>query len=332
MTALTRLPSLSTLHDRSHLIVRLVGWCSNLLLQRWCNSVQVKGLERLMNVIKDEKRIKQNRGILTYANHISVLDDPTMFGILPTELFQQSKTTRWTMGASDIMFTNAFNAYIFRSGQVLPTDRGRGVFQPALDHSIELLQHGGWVHIFPEGYVNMSRQTRVRRFKWGMARMLLETADKLPTILPIWITGLDAMMPEPRGNPKWMPRPGANVTITFGHPINESIEPVTERAKEFALTKDGVIESKESNHALTRLLEEKMQGIETLAHAYPIPQKTLLSPTTPLKPPPDGVSWPLPLEDSRSYNAIQAGFDTDQARIARSFISWPVPSPNISRM
>lgn len=326
MTALTRLPPLSTLHDRSHLIVRLVGWCSNLLLQRWCKSVRVEGLERLVNVIKDEKRITQKRGVLTYANHISVLDDPTLFGGLPSELFQQSKTTRWTMGASDIMFTNSFNAYIFRSGQVLPTDRGRGVFQPALDHSIEIMQNGGWVHIFPEGYVNMSRQARVRRFKWGIGRMLLETglgiSRKLPVILPIWITGLDGMMPEPRGNPKWMPRPGADVTITFGYPVNESIDPIIERAKEFALSTDMISkENNESSHTLIRSLEGKMEGIDSLAQTYPIPEKSLFSPTTPLTPPPGGVSWPLPLEDSRSFNAIQSGLDSDRARIARSFIS-----------
>lgn len=108
MTALTRLPSLSTLHDRSHLIVRLVGWFSGLLLQKWCKSVRVEGLERLVNVIKDEKRVKGGRGVLTYANHISVLDDPTIFGSLPGDLFQRSNTTRWTMGASDIMFTNSY--------------------------------------------------------------------------------------------------------------------------------------------------------------------------------------------------------------------------------
>lgn len=324
MTALTRLPPLSILNERSHSIVRLVGWCSNLLLQRWCKSVRVEGLERLVNVIKDEKRIAQKRGVLTYANHISVSDDPTLFGCLPSELYQRSNTTRWTLGASDIMFTNAFNAHIFRNGQVLPTDRGRGIFQPALDHSIDLLENGGWVHIFPEGYVNMSRQARVRRFKWGIGRMLLETglglSKKLPVILPIWITGLDGMMPEPRGNPKWMPRPGAEVTITFGHPINESIEPITERAREFILSKDGSDGKAMSSHTLVHSLEKKMEGIDTLAQAYPIPEKTLFSPTTPLKPPPDGVSWPLPLEDSRSYNSIQAGFDSEQARIARSFI------------
>lgn len=223
---------------------------------------------------------------------------------------------------------DSFNAFLFRSGQVLPTDRGRGVFQPALDHSIKILQNGGWVHIFPEGYVNMSRQARVRRFKWGIGRMLLETGlgslGTFPIILPIWITGLDEMMPEPRGNPKWMPRPGANVTITFGHPINESIEPITKRAKDFALSTEKSEDEKDNSHSSSPqsalCLTKKMEGIQTLAQTYPIPKKTLFSPTTPLQPPPGGVSWPLPLQDSISYQAINEGFDSDRARIARSFV------------
>lgn len=36
----------------------------------------------------------------------SRLDDPVTWGVLPTRHFLSSKTTRWALGASDIMFTN----------------------------------------------------------------------------------------------------------------------------------------------------------------------------------------------------------------------------------
>lgn len=83
-------------------------------------------------------------------------------------------------------------SYFFRKGQVLPTDRGRGVFQPSLDRSIDLLSKGNWVHMFPEGYVNLSRKAHLRRFKWGIGRMLMEASVKpssRPIVIPMWITG-----------------------------------------------------------------------------------------------------------------------------------------------
>lgn len=98
--------------------------------------------------------------------------------------------------------TRSLFGYFFRTGQVLCTDRGRGVFQPSIDKSIDLLEAGAWVHIFPEGYVNMSRKSRCRRFKWGVGRMLLEAGRSAfsksagpaesalaPLVVPIWITG-----------------------------------------------------------------------------------------------------------------------------------------------
>lgn len=42
----------------------------------------------------------------TDANHISVIDDPGVFGCMPWWTFQRPDTTRWTLGASDILFTN----------------------------------------------------------------------------------------------------------------------------------------------------------------------------------------------------------------------------------
>lgn len=223
------------------------------------------------------------------------------------------------------------NAYIFRSGQVLPTDRGRGVFQPALDHSIDLLEHGGWVHIFPEGYVNMSRTARVRRFKWGVGRMLLEAGSKPPSVpspvvLPIWITGLDSMMPEPRGSPRWFPRPGAHVTITFGNPINALLDPVLQKIRSFASSgpsseKSRPDQREATDGALQDELTSALQGVCTLTDLYPIPAAHLFSPPTPLKPPIGGVPWPVPLPESRSAKAIESGLDSERARLARSMVA-----------
>lgn len=56
----------------THPIVRLVAGVSRFLLHRWCASVQVKGLDGFLAVLRDEERRKRGQGVLTYANHISV--------------------------------------------------------------------------------------------------------------------------------------------------------------------------------------------------------------------------------------------------------------------
>ena len=47
--------------------------------------------------------------------------------------------------ARDIMFTNPFFSKFFDLGQVINTERGGGVFQPAVDQAVKLLQDGEWV-------------------------------------------------------------------------------------------------------------------------------------------------------------------------------------------
>jgi len=41
-----------------------------------------------------------------------------------------------------------------------------------------------------------------------------------PVIIPMWLTGFNQLMPEGRAFPyKYFPRPGAELTVTFGNPI-----------------------------------------------------------------------------------------------------------------
>ncbi|KAJ7755613.1 acyltransferase-domain-containing protein [Mycena maculata] len=186
-------------------------------------SVSVQGLPNLQAALAAVR----NTGLLTLANHISTLDDPIAWGAIPTKYFLNSRTTRWTLGASDIMFTNPVFSAFFRSGQVLETFRGNGIYQPSVDAAIDKLNRGNWIHLFGEGKVNQPNTYAQRdgiahlpRFKWGVGRVLMEAAA-LPPIIPMWLSGFDTLMPEGRAFPyKYLPRPGKHLSVTFGEPLD----------------------------------------------------------------------------------------------------------------
>lgn len=103
------------------------------------------------------------------------------------------------------------------------------------------------VHIFPEGRIKQEDLHNLRRFKWGISRMLME-CERLPLVIPVWIkggfricrgvvgvlaltrpgtrTGFEQVMDEPRVWPNFAPRLHKDVTILFGEPINSAVEPL----------------------------------------------------------------------------------------------------------
>lgn len=46
------------------------------------------------------------------------------------------------------MFTNPVFSRFFTLGQTIETFRGRGIFQPAVDKAVKLLQDGEWARVF----------------------------------------------------------------------------------------------------------------------------------------------------------------------------------------
>lgn len=201
--------------------------CKTFLKIGYCSSVTVNGLENLYKALESDER-NAGCGVVTISNHISTLDEPVMWGILPLRYHLNTRMTRWTLGASDIMFTNPIFSEFFRKGQVIETFRGNGVFQPAIDLAIKKLNSGAWIHLFGEGKVNQPTRASGRspvdliRFKWGVGRILMETI-KPPIIIPMWLTGFDQLMPEGRTAPwKFFPRPGAALSITFGKPVDNT--------------------------------------------------------------------------------------------------------------
>ena len=75
-----------------------------------------------------------------------------------------------------------------------------------------------WVHVFPEGMVHQNNDRKLRYFKWGVARLILES-EPAPDIVPMFIDGPDRIMHEERKFPRFIPRIGKKVRIVFGNTV-----------------------------------------------------------------------------------------------------------------
>ena len=59
----------------------------------------------------------------------------------------------------------------------------------------------------------------MRYFKWGVARLILEPGE-CPDVVPMWIEGNDQVMHESRTWPRFVPRVGKDISVTFGDKVN----------------------------------------------------------------------------------------------------------------
>jgi len=89
-----------------------------------------------------------------------------------------------------------------------------GVYQEAINLCIEKAALGHWIHVFPEGKVNMEKEEL--RLKWGVGRIIYES-PKIPIILPMWHEGMDELLPnvEP-----YVIQRGKKVTLNVGEPLD----------------------------------------------------------------------------------------------------------------
>jgi len=165
-------------------------------------------------------RDTRGQGLLTVSNHISTVDDPSLFcALLPLSFFlteHDHGKNRWTMCAKEFCFkTKALGTY-FQNGKVLPIERGKGMGQPTMGAMTERLSRGDWVHVFPEGKI--SKDQKLGPMKFGTAKILCEgspgAAD--PVVLPFYHRGLEKVMPIGTK----IPRVGHNTTVVVGRPID----------------------------------------------------------------------------------------------------------------
>ncbi|KAI1936849.1 Lyso-phosphatidylcholine acyltransferase [Ophidiomyces ophidiicola] len=210
------------------------------------NTTEIHGQDAFLQLLEERRdHTSRKRGLITVSNHISVMDDPIMWGAIPLH-------NHWGY--------KSFNCRLNHSTY-------GGLFQPTVTQAIRLLSKGpfpvtphaapedmqqwslqnvcvdpfsevamaytttghdsylapsayacnaySWVHIFPEGKVHQSPSKTMRYFKWGVSRLILE-ASECPDVVPMWIDGTDEVMHESRTFPRFLPRINKNISITFG--------------------------------------------------------------------------------------------------------------------
>jgi monolysocardiolipin acyltransferase len=99
----------------------------------------------------------------------------------------QTPLFRWTIGAREVVFKRPAHSLFFRLGKTLPIVRGKGIYQPTMNQIIEELDKGDWLHVYPEGKINLTKE--FTRLKWGVARLIAETRVP-PIVLPCYHFGI----------------------------------------------------------------------------------------------------------------------------------------------
>ncbi|XP_063366661.1 tafazzin [Cydia amplana] len=236
----------------SSITVAVVGLFSKFIVE-FLNKTTVYNKEQLTAAMKRPPGVP----LITVSNHHSCFDDPGLWGVLDAGTLAGSmgRRMRWSLAAHDICFTNALHAAFFALGKCVPVERGAGVYQPAIDFCIERLTRGEWVHIFPEGRVNVSKEHI--RFKWGVGRMIAECAEagRAPLVLPIWHEGMDGVLPNTE---PYRLRAGNRVWLAVGQPV-----PL---ANLLARLKESNASEEETRRAITERVQNELMRLRMKTH------------------------------------------------------------------
>ncbi|XP_037091081.1 tafazzin-like [Pollicipes pollicipes] len=236
---------------RNTLIVPSVGVASKLFLEYLCKTV-VHNREALLDAVGNRQ---PGQGLITVSNHHSCIDDPALNGMLQWRHLLSPDVMRWSPAAHDICFTRPLYGWFFSSGKCVPIVRGEGVYQRAMAFLLERLQLGDWVHIFPEGRINIEHAHL--RLKWGVGRLVCD-CSLCPLVLPFYHLGMDAALPN---RTPYVPRPGQRVTVLVGRPL--------ELAAEVAELRRRRATAREARQTVTDRIQSELERLRTRVNVAP---------------------------------------------------------------
>lgn len=170
------------------------------------NRTVIEGIDRFLAA-----QSRGGRGLLTFSNHVSLLDDPLLIACLP---LGAPDTVRWVAADAFNFFGGPLRGAFFGAGRCVPIVRGAGEDQPGFAFLRDRLLAGEWVHIFPEGGRTRDEGARMRRaFKSGIGRLLDETR---PLALPFYHEGMQRVLPIGAR----LPARGQLVRLRFGEIVD----------------------------------------------------------------------------------------------------------------
>lgn len=177
-------------------------------VQQFCQPFEIEGTNT----------IEGFRGpCLVIANHSSHFDTPVVLASLPARLREHTAVA----AAADRFYrTDKRTWWYSLFWNTYPIARGGG--SAALDYSLQLLERGWSVLIYPEG--GRAKPGEVKRFHHGPAILAMQA--HVP-VVPVYIWGLSDVMPKGVRNPK----PGP-VGARIGAPVSlEGIKDVPDGTK-----------------------------------------------------------------------------------------------------
>lgn len=115
-----------------------------------------------------------------------------------------------------------------------------------------------WVHIFPEARVFQSPDGSLRRFKWGVGRLVADP-EITPIVVPIFIDGTKLILDERRTN-RWglSSYRGSTITVKVGEPLD--FAELVAQAKEEA-AKSGTCDRVKTYRAITEIIQRKVEEL-----------------------------------------------------------------------
>lgn len=230
---------------QSAVVIGLVGLSSKIFLE-WFNFVRKYNFDILEKNAEDRP---DGVPLVTVCNHSSCLDDPCLWGLMKIRtVLNTRKKVRWTLGARELLFSTPFRSSFFNRAKAIPVVRGDGVYQKGVDAAIELLNKGQWVHVFPEGAVNIN--DTIKRLKWGVGRLIAES-QVTPIVVPFWHEGMDDVLPN---RSPYIPRIMKRVTVLIGEPME-----FTETVEEYRKAKKNAMETRKH---ITDLIQERFKELK----------------------------------------------------------------------